>query len=63
MKLHKVSDTTGGKIKVVASSSKSLCLRNNCQDVSFHQCKISFLSNIGVVFVIPKLLHNLLPGL
>lgn len=26
MKLHKVSDATGGKIKVVASSSKSLCL-------------------------------------
>jgi len=42
MKLHKVSDATGGKIKVVASPSKSLCLWNNCQDVSFHQCKISF---------------------
>lgn len=26
MKLHKVSDATGGKIKVVASSSKNLCL-------------------------------------
>lgn len=26
MKLHKASDATGGKIKVVASSSKNLCL-------------------------------------